>query len=409
MYIHRLESNLLLFLIVLLMYKNIISIFSSAIFVSLFVICLIFLNSIFVLKIVRGKIRWNLTKLLVVGLIVWVTVSFVSSVFIDMPGIELSHKITTFRQFFIPLLLILLVINIEITSSFIRKVFYFSIPILIFAVAEIFFLKDFVEKVFYMAMSDQAASFETSAYFFWEFGHPIRRVGSLFFEPLMYGIFCAFLFVSLTLVKAHWFNRVVVFFLGAVALVKSFYIFMIFAFFVKSKIRFYGAVSTVFLIPLVMVVFSLSMDQEEMLKVFLTLGNHIHGLVSGILNGFTFPFLGHGLGTSGFLNEIQNLKDGGSKIEMLNSYFHDPYLGNGNESGLGIMVYQFGYVFTALFIYMQLHVMFKLTRARQYLVSSVFLGSFVLFLFSESFYTILVFIYPYLLYSFVLRGGERNA
>lgn len=402
------EEGVLLILLFILIYKKLLGIFIGELAIQLvFLLCFLIATLFFSTKLLNRKIIANTDNLIVFFLLFWLCFLFVISLFTRPPRVEVANVFISFRQIFVPLILVLIVLNTQISKCFLKGVILFSIPVLLFSILEWLLPTSVIKTTYNSVMPIGAEPFEQSAYFFWEFGsHPIRRIGSLFFEPLTYAIFTAYIIVTLIVLRRPKVYIGVYLLMGLASLVKSFYIFISVLIFSNNRIRSTIVIFSFFICALGIVLYSFGLSEEQLKEEFFTIGNHFYGLVSGLVNGVHVPLLGHGLGTANYLNVLQNIQNGNEfSIEIVNAYFNDPYAGNGNESGLGVMLYQFGVVFSFFWGLLYFVIILKLLKARLFVLSSMFLSYIIVFTLSESVYAVLLLVYPFVLYSYAYRRG----
>ena len=233
------------------------------------------------------------------------------------------------------------------------------------------------------------------SYYMMEFGGRVLRVGSIFFEPVTFGLFAALMTVAafeLARVQglAPKWKKIRLLFVGCTLLawVKSGVIIVLLDLLGRDRrvrlLALVGLLLTIVLLP--MGFLSSSIDWSDAVY-------HFAGLVQGLQNAGENPFLGHGLGTAGF-QAFNLLSDKGT----VGQYFDvaNPYR-NGNESMIGVIAYQFGYPYLVLFVILNVSLALSLrhrSRAASVLVLSVFLISF----FTESVMsTIFQFTYAFVL------------
>lgn len=409
--LNKLEKNILFLFIIILIYKNLILFFSNTILTSIllavfFAILLVIRLVLFIKKFSTPKKVINFNNYLIF-LIFFLLISFIIS--IRNSFIDLSDVIVSFRQFFLPLILVFIVMNNEyIDKLFLKKLFFISLPIFIFSIIEIFLPIGIIKTIYHSYMTSQGISnipFETSAYFFYDFNIIYKRLGSIFFEPLTFGIFAAYIYIIGLYLEFNKFSNFIILTTGFISLVKSFYILFLCKLVISNKNMYYLFLIGLFFALLLLVLFSYNLSNEELKIIFFTLGNHIYGLISGLLNGIDYPFIGHGLGTAGYLNAINHDE---YYYKHINYLFKDNFDGIGNESGLGIMIYQLGYIFTIVFLLFKFSIIKMLIEMNEYKVVSIFVGNIIVFILSESYYTLLLFILPYIICKVVINERKNQ-
>jgi hypothetical protein len=389
-------NGILLIFVFTLVYKNLINLFFNNLghTISSF---FLFLFIIFVIVKIKNKILLiSKIQLILFSLLIYLILDSLYSYLFLYHIIDTRNILISFQQFFVPILIILFLFYIPINLILLRKVIYFSLPLYIFAVFELLLPTSIIEQIYHLTSNQ--GSFYLSAYFFWEFGQPIRRLGSLFFEPLTFGVFTAYMVITSYILNKSKFQKFFYINLGLISLVKSFYVITLFSMLINKKWKLYTSIVLIGIIFLSLFLIILEMEQNQIKILFLTLGNHLNGLISGLFNASEHLFFGHGLGTAGYKNELYNLSTSHSKVTEINIFFNDPYHGVGNESGLGIMVYQLGYGFTIIYSILHIKIINNLIKYNSYILVGLFIGLFIFFMLSESYYTLILYIYPFILY-----------
>jgi len=367
---------------------------------------ILYVFAVFLINLIlkENSVKVSSSLLVFMLLVIFLLVHFVFSMLFKPDVIGYGNVVQSFRLLFIPLLLSMVIVACPVDRRFLVKVVYLSIPLYVFSLIEFFLPLSVVEMMYNLTKEDGGAPFSNSAYFFWEFGYPIARLGSLFFSPLTFGIYTFYMIVTLSLIyKDRWY-RFIVGLIGLLTLVKSFYVYLMMFFTIRNRYSGMFLLLGVVVMPLVIIllyVFFLSKGESINL---MTLGPHVDGVISGVLNAFGSPLWGNGLGTSGYLNVLSYRANGLDLVAISNSLLPNLVVrGIGSESALGVMVYQLGFVYLMLFILLQVLIITKLFKVKSFSVSAVFLAGIVVFVLSESFYTLLLFVYPYALYSHVLQ------
>ena len=227
-------------------------------------------------------------------------------------------------------------------------------------------IRDSIAK--YILVAKVGENVSLSAYADRLFGFSWSRSGSLTFEPLsLASISVIMLIAEVSLFKRKSWISVGILFLGLVSAgAKSALVTLITA----IGTRLFG------LVVLPIYIFSmlalLLLNSEKVVDLFNgirvdafeSISNHIIGLIMGIYNTFDSPWLGHGLGTAGYINWIsaENLgiegpfkdSDGGLRGLL-----------NGNESSLGVITYQMGIPYSIMLITIAMKVFADFLKTRK--------------------------------------------
>jgi hypothetical protein len=221
------------------------------------------------------------------------------------------------------------------------------------------------------------------SYFFIEMGFPIRRVGSIFMEPLTFGLFASLWAVSYTALCSYQVNgrkqtsiMGSAYFIGtALSFIKSGYVLLVAAL-IKKRL-----VLCVFITVIVVlgVKFASEIDKKPGIELSSML-MHVNGLTNGLANGLEHPFLGHGCGTAGFLTWVALKKSG----EAAKYFDLSNPTRNGNESLLGIIAYQYGYIYLTLYLVSILYIVVKFLRLQGFHIAVLLFLIIIVSAFTES-------------------------
>lgn len=224
-------------------------------------------------------------------------------------------------------------------------------------------------------------------YVFREFGGEIARLGSILFEPITFSVISALFCLNMLKSgeRSRAFVGIVMNFLtfgksGIMILWISISSLLLRRFFVPLAFVFLVIGSYVFMNSYGDMLISFLMsnhtfnDVAPMIQRFSTVGNHMIGLMMGLARAIEFPFLGHGVGTAGFVIATE-----ADKLGIIG-----PTIFEGNESTIGALAFQLGYVF--LVLYMSIYVVFayKFWDRRDYYMFGMFVGFIAFCFMSES-------------------------
>lgn len=225
-------------------------------------------------------------------------------------------------------------------------------------------------------------------YYFKDFGPELFRLGSIVFEPITFSMVSAI--GIYLLIKKHK-NISKIFFyilINFATLAKSGTITLLFIY-LSQYFKKYFLPFIYFFSFLIIILFTLyfgnlvielidSDKSYSYIKVFIThfatVGNHIVGLVMGIVGGFKAPFIGHGLGTAGYIISNEAIKLG----------MEGPTILNGNESTVGTLVYQIGFGGLYLIFLIFNHYLRRAKLNKDYTSIGLILGFYIFMMLSES-------------------------
>lgn len=391
-------------LLLILLYKNLFILFISIKLIKLvFILMYILLLILAVKNMFLTKRRYSFFELYNILFIVFFIVLLLKSLIIKYQYTEIMYVFISFQQLFIPFSFILIFLFVKFDYlKIVNKITYYSIPIFLFTLLEIFIPK---EIIIYLVntMQDQKygghIDFLRGAYYFNDLGFHFMRQGSLFFEPLSLSIYSSILLVTnLSFKKKNYI------YLMGLNIILSFgksgilvYVSSLFSKIVKKKIIIFYLIF-ILLFAYIYLVYLVDMSMKELKIVFYTVGPHFFGLIGGLLNATVHPYIGFGLGTAGYLirKEFVNIN------QLTNFYLPENIIeSNGNESFIGVLVYQTGYIFTMLYIFIYLYLSYKLYKLQEYTMLGMIMGVLFISFMTESTLTLLLMILP-LLFSIAL-------
>ena len=207
------------------------------------------------------------------------------------------------------------------------------------------------------------------------------RIGSLFVEPITFGLVCAFGFITLTK-KLNFIGILLiigVMLSGAKSAVLVLVLYMIFSYtrlFYNGRLGFIICMAFIIITPYMIGQFA---EQINLKQGFI---NHLVGYKNGLESIMNNPF-GSGLGSSGYLLILENQRNG------IYSELDPRGLALGNESAIGVMSYMFGFTFWILFIlYMIKWGSRRFSYIKKYLLSIV-----PIFIITESLLSITIIVF----------------
>jgi hypothetical protein len=233
-------------------------------------------------------------------------------------------------------------------------------------------------------------------------GMSFERYGTVYFEPLTAAIIVssAYLLLSSIWRKKSRFIQIVLNVAVVVSFVKSAYL-MVALSIISKYLKGYNYYYI--LIPIVAVFyFSLTridLAGFERIEGFESIGNHLIGLYYGLLAGYEKALFGNGVGTAGYNVYLEAIRrDEFGPFESLAEF---DVMKNGNESGLGVILYQFGIVNTCFVLIPLLFISIrKAVGIKDYTVIGYILSLFVVSTLTESILSTVIFtmIFPMVVY-----------
>lgn len=261
---------------------------------------------------------------------------------------------------------------------------------IVFGMVEVFIPVSIKTSIISWFVLSKSGMEETSLnmYYFKEFGMETMRLGSVAFEPITFGMISAlgiYILLKEKSSKAKLFLYLIVNFLtfaksGIVTTIMLYLSKLFKKYFLPLIILFITMLFIIFVYLFGSIVIELIQSDKsyEYIRVFIvnfaTVGNHIIGLVMGLVSAVEAPLLGHGLGTAGFVISNEAIKLG----------LEGPTILNGNESTIGTLAYQIGYTGLVLLL-MIFYKFFDLFRKMKDFISlGIIVGFFIFMLLSES-------------------------
>lgn len=236
------------------------------------------------------------------------------------------------------------------------------------------------------------------AYYLGDSSLSVLRIGSLFFEPVTFSFLTGLFFLYLLEHdEKKWFTLfVLVVHLMTMGKLALFCTFTALLFKYSHRYSYF----LLCLIPLtVATYFVLSYSHIDVNMP--SMANHVNGLISGFKGSLNNPFVGNGIGTSGFLVATASID------QLVSPFSSGTFIENGNESAIGILLFQFGFIFTLLFIGIFIIQMHSASKIKNYLYMGYTLGVIISLFFTESILGIVV-IFIYLLLGKVTNEKRKN-
>jgi hypothetical protein len=382
---------------VLLFIKAVLSIFLPKIGLTFFLITILIL---LFLKILLNTELSNL-NLWVIILLIFLTTNLVITLLNKNDIIKPIYGLVAFVQLSIPLVLIFIFNNVK--SNVLRKLINLTKKIcflfIVVGFVEFCVPKEIMTNILvhtnYLINGNREIPV---SYYLGDFNINKYRLGSLFFEPLTFAFISgAYFILLLKNFDNHRFKTYLTGFIHIVTLGKMSIIITCISY-VSKLIRRYSLlfVVTIYVIISILV---LTINTQH-LKKSPSMGNHIIGLRNGIENTKNKPILGHGIGSAGYNVFIlaQNETITPFSVDKSNPFYA---LNNGNESAVGIITYQTGFIYTICYLALLFYISLQLFYAKQYLVFglisgyilSLFLLESSLSIIITSFYFLIIFFY----------------
>ena len=220
------------------------------------------------------------------------------------------------------------------------------------------------------------------------FGFERSRLGSIFFEPITFGMFSVILLCcevfEKNVKKDFWYINILILNIILSGAKSAILFFLIVA--VYHRIGFIKA--TLITIGIVCLIVYMASPMAAINAAELTAGvesiaNHIIGLVFGVTNSLEFPLLGHGMGTAGYLIYL-TARASGSFYPFKNNYGIFEPLENGNESAVGVFFYENGLIPGLILVGTMLYIAYSWHRRKSSVASGMLVSYFCFALFSES-------------------------
>jgi len=280
-------------------------------------------------------------------------------------------------QLLTPLLFVFVIKSLDtgIINDLARYLQRILIPVIAFAIIELMLPLSIRTSMymFYSKLSTGDAQLDV-AYYLGDSAFTGLRLGSLFFEPLTFGFVSSFLVVY----KVAWKKKqIIIPFIANIFSLGKLPVFTTF-FSIFSKI--FGRISFLYyLLGCVVVAAYFVVNGVSIIQNNPSMANHLIGLSSGIVNGLEKPFAGHGLGSAGYVSLLTYIQS-----DTTGPFYRETEFMNGNESGVGIMVYQFGFIITLLYLLFILFVFLDVYRNRSRIMAGCVLAYMIALFLSES-------------------------
>lgn len=238
-----------------------------------------------------------------------------------------------------------------------------------------------------------------------DFGVDLYRIGSLYFESITLGFSAAIFAIFKLHHGSKFYNWKVL--LAVVVCVFTFaklaILILLLALvykLLKVRVRYLSTLVLVSSIALIMLSFSYITSHSR------SMANHFYGLKNGFSSAMNHP-LGQGAGTAGYLvlSEFSPENPG-----PFNWSYEFSERENGNESAVGILLYQFGFPYVFVYLGMFLVPLLGIGNTKNWMYTSVPVGLVVSALLSESMLSVVIcaqFI-VFLFYS-LTSNGQPNA
>lgn len=395
-------------IVLLCLFKSLLSIVFGSTILNLTIFIII---SFLFIRLNLEKFRYNFNLILIFIISFQVALSF----FYLSPDVSFNLIFISYAQLLFPLLLSYITFyykknELELICNFIYRI---VIVLIIYEFIEIFLLtndfKIFINNILFNAKNgvDIEITFaDLSLPFLYEYIRP----GSLIFDPLAFGNILALTF-AYALGKKN-INYLVIFliFLGSIlSLIKSSILlifFVLYLFFFKSKKLFL----VTNLLIIVFLIFFIFFNFEYLLhgnsfEGYESVSNHLIGLVNGINSGLESPFFGHGYGKAGFLVYLNSLNTFGHHFLSIDEYFK-----LGNESAVGVLIYQMGFIFVFLLFYKLIELIRFFLKYNNFSFAAIMSGLIFFSFLSESIlsFSIIVVIIPFTSYYIIYHLNMDN-
>jgi hypothetical protein len=300
---------------------------------------------------------------------------------------DVYPSLVSFFQIITPMLFLFVLDSLDKRNldQLVRFVLKCLVPFIVFGFIE-FLLPLDIRKQLYMGFS-QIVTGEKKidvAYYLGDTDYGGLRLGSLFFEPLTFAFVTTFLTIYLFSKKSKaWWGSFLtnILSLGKLPIATTI-ISMSSYLFKRMYLLYYLLIIAV--ISSVLVYFV--SHAEEIAVENPSLGSHMLGLAYGLINAQEAPLIGHGFGTAGYVSLVYYKKineEGPFKRDLTG-------LMNGNESAVGSIAYQTGYLLLFLFLFFFIRYFLRLVKKRQIMMASGVVGYIMSLFLSESVLSITV-------------------
>jgi|GEM_PF-5025058 len=340
---HSLSKTLLLKIFLFInVYKAIVGIFTGKGIltgISLLIVLLVFFDKIYSLsKNKMDKLSW-----FTVFLFCMLTLHLIYSIIFGESTLLIA-TISAYFQLITPLMLLFIVKNIS--ESILNEIVDFLVkilwPMIIFAIIEFLTPVDIRMKLlsYHSVLTGGDGSIDV-AYYLGDTQYNGLRLGSLFFEPLTFAFVSCFMFVSLfSSRKKKFLYPMITNFLALGKLPLFTGIISLFNKIINTRLSKIYYFFSVFFVGIYFAI-----NAVNILQTSPSMANHLLGLGLGFFSALEKPILGHGLGTGGFVS-ISIYHENG----ITGPFYNESPSFNGNESTVGIMLYQLGFIITFLYL-----------------------------------------------------------
>lgn len=376
------------FILLIVIYKFVLSLLIPKVFITVTITLL--LGSIFIYMLITVIVKEFITnKFRVINVFIYclfiLLIIYTVITFIFPPNGVLPEFIgISFTQLMFPLLFLFIVNNISLISlkAIVKKLFYLLIPIVIFSIFEILLPRNIKKQILSCLFFKLEGTLAIpTSYDFDYFG--LMRVGSLFFEPLTLSFVTLFLLGYLVNNYKIYKKGRVYLIITALANLFSFGKSALFAVSLSIMSIFTRKKSGFLYIGIVIfIIFYFVKNGKEIASTNANFNQHYLGLITGIEGALLKPF-GNGVGSAGYLIF---LKCDAYKIE--GPFFNKS--NNGNESTIGILLYQLGWLYTALFLSLLFFIFNSIYISNKYFTAGTVIGFIIALFFSESLMSIVV-------------------
>lgn len=181
-----------------------------------------------------------------------------------------------------------------------------------------------------------------------------KRLGSIFFEPITFGMVSSIILCNEIFGKKEKKSYLYLFALAINIILsgaKSAMLFLVIVYYFNKMSYWRAILATLMTISIILYAASpmSAIEAVELTYGVESITNHILGLIFGILNSLDSPVYGHGIGTAGYLVYLAS-KQGGNYDPFRNEYKIFSPLENGNESGVGVLFYENGFILCSVLV-----------------------------------------------------------
>lgn len=293
---------------------------------------------------------------------------------------EATIMVTVFSslmQLLTPLLFVFIIRTLDTTiindlASYLQRIL---VPVIIFALIELMLPLSIrtAMYMFYSKLSTGDAQLDV-AYYLGDSAFTGLRLGSLFFEPLTFGFVSSFLVIY----KITWKKKQV--FLSFITNIFSLGKLPVFTTFFALLSKFFGKLSIFYyFLGCLVVAGYFIINGVSIIQNNPSMANHLIGLSSGIVNGLEKPLAGHGLGSAGYVALLTYIQS-----NTTGPFYRDTEFMNGNESGVGIMLYQLGFIISVLYLLFIFFVFLDVYKDRSRIMAGCVLSYLIALFLSES-------------------------